>query len=90
MHLKLGGLLAVDIARCLEVVRVIGLLLQLLLRRLSLDFAAGFLALSVERMLIGLVRCRLMLLDQAGIVAASALLVLLIEIVLGKVVLEFL
>ena len=41
-------------------------------------------------MLIGLVRCRLMLLDQAGIVAASALLVLLIEIVLGKVVLEFL
>ena len=62
----------------------------LLLRWLSLDFAAGFLALSVERMLIGLVRCRLLLLDQAGIVAVSALLALLIDIVLGKVVLEFL
>ena len=52
-HLKLRGLLAVDIARCLEIVGVIGLLLM---RCLSLYFAVGFRALSIELMLIGLMR----------------------------------
>ena len=86
-HLNLGWLRAVDIARCLELVGVIGLLL-LRMRRISLKFAVRFLALSVKRMLIGLVLC--WLLDQAGIVAVSALLALLIDIVSGKIVLEFL